>query len=120
MSIVEKKKPVLLLFLAASFAAAIMTHSAVAQAAAQSSSPQPSAAPAYTPESPKVAAGAVDVTQLLQLMDTDKNGKISRKEFMDFMAAEFDRLDTDKSGELDPKELAQSQLTTTRHGGTRR
>jgi Ca2+-binding EF-hand superfamily protein len=44
------------------------------------------------------------------MMDTDKNGKISKKEFMDFMSAEFDRLDEDKSGELDVKELAQSQL----------
>jgi hypothetical protein len=77
------------------------------------------AAPA-TPQSPKVAAGEVDVKQLLLLMDTDKDGKISRKEFMDFMAAEFDRLDTDKSGELDVKELEKSQLTSTRHGGTRR
>jgi hypothetical protein len=74
----------------------------------------------YTPESPKVAAGAVNVTQLVFLMDTDKNGKISKKEFMDFMSAEFDRLDKDKSGQLDVKELQQSRLTTTPHGGTRR
>jgi hypothetical protein len=77
-------------------------------------------APAYGPQSPKVVAGEVDVKQLLLLMDTDKNGKISKKEFMDFMAAEFDRLDTDKSGELDVKELEKSQLTPTHHGGTRR
>ncbi|MGA1981684.1 MAG: hypothetical protein ABSG84_04355 [Acidobacteriaceae bacterium] len=75
---------------------------------------------AYTPQSPPVVAGEVDVKQLLLLMDTDKDGKISRKEFMDFMTAEFDRLDTDKNGELDVKELEKSQLTTTRHGGTRR
>lgn len=43
--------------------------------------------------------------QLLGLMDTDRNGKVSRQEFMDFMAAEFDRLDTNKDGELDAKEL---------------
>jgi Ca2+-binding EF-hand superfamily protein len=58
----------------------------------------------------KVAIGEDEVKQLLLLMDTDKNGKISRQEFMNFMAAEFDRLDKDKSGELDPKELAQSQI----------
>jgi len=90
-------------------------------AAGQASSAQPgNSAPTYTPESPKVAAGAVDVTQLVFLMDTDKNGKISKKEFMDFMSAEFDRLDKDKSGELDVKELQQSRITTTPHGGTRR
>jgi len=58
----------------------------------------------------KEALGESDVKQLLLLMDTDKSGKISKKEYMSFMAAEFDRLDKDKSGELDPKELAQSQL----------
>jgi hypothetical protein len=61
-----------------------------------------------------IALGEDDVKQLLLLMDTDKNGKISKKEFMDFMSAEFDRLDTDKSGELDPKELAQSRIRPSR------
>jgi len=54
--------------------------------------------------------GQDEVAQLVLLMDGDKNGKISRKEFMDFMAAEFDRLDKDKSGELDVSELKQSRL----------
>ena len=54
--------------------------------------------------------GEEEVKQLLLLMDTDKSGKVSRQEYMNFMAAEFDRLDTDKSGELDVKELAKSQL----------
>jgi Ca2+-binding EF-hand superfamily protein len=52
-----------------------------------------------------------NVKQLLLLMDTNKNGRISKKEWMDFMSAEFDRLDTDKSGELDPKELMKSRVT---------
>jgi Ca2+-binding EF-hand superfamily protein len=47
-------------------------------------------------------------------MDTDKNGKISRQEYMSFMSAEFDRLDKDKSGELDVRELAQSQFRASR------
>lgn len=51
-----------------------------------------------------------EVKRLLVLMDTDKNGKISKEEFMKFMEAEFNRLDKDKSGELDPKELTQSQV----------
>lgn len=61
-----------------------------------------------------LALGEDDVKQLVVLMDTDKSGKISRQEFMNFMAAEFDRLDKDKSGELDVKELAQSQLRPAR------
>ena len=44
-------------------------------------------------------------------MDTDKNGKISKDEWMKFMSAEFDRLDLDTSGELDPRELLQSNVS---------
>ncbi|MFZ0861481.1 MAG: hypothetical protein WCA27_05360 [Candidatus Sulfotelmatobacter sp.] len=44
----------------------------------------------------KLALGEPEVKQLLLLMDTDKNGKISKEEWMKFMEAEFDRLDTDK------------------------
>lgn len=61
-----------------------------------------------------IALGEDEVKQLLLLMDTDKSGKISRQEFMNFMAAEFDRLDKDKSGELDVKELTQSQIRASR------
>src|SRR5260370_14694145 len=60
----------------------------------------------------KLAIGEDEVKQLLLLMDTDKNGRVSRQEFMKFMEAEFDRLDKDKSGDLDVKEIAQSQLST--------
>ena len=65
-----------------------------------------------TPKKPpdKIALGLDEVKQLLLLMDTDKNGKISKQEYMSFMEAEFDRLDKDKSGELDPKELGLSKL----------
>jgi CRISPR/Cas system-associated endonuclease Cas3-HD len=62
----------------------------------------------------KLALGEAEVKQLLLLMDTDKNGKISKQEWMKFMEAEFDRLDTSKSGELDIKELTQSKLRVSR------
>lgn len=70
-----------------------------------------------TPDVPKqntVALGEDEVKQLLLLMDTDKNGKISKKEYMAFMEAEFNRLDIDKSGELDVKELTQSRVRPSR------
>lgn len=70
-----------------------------------------------TPDNKKpdtVALGEDEVKQLLLLMDTDKNGKISKKEFMSFMEAEFNRLDKDKSGELDPKELTESRMRASR------
>jgi Ca2+-binding EF-hand superfamily protein len=49
--------------------------------------------------------GLSPLAQLLQLMDTDKNGKVSRDEFLKFMQAEFDYADTNKDGQLDPAEL---------------
>jgi len=55
-----------------------------------------------------------NVKELLLLMDTDKNGKISKQEWMRFMEAEFDTLDTDKKGELDQKELLQSTVSVKR------
>jgi hypothetical protein len=70
-----------------------------------------------TPDAKKqnsVTLGEDEVKQLLALMDTDKNGKISKAEFMKFMEAEFDRLDKDKSGELDAKELTQSLIRPSR------
>lgn len=63
----------------------------------------------------KKMLGQEQVEELLLLMDTDKNGKISKDEWMKFMAAEFDRLDTNKDGELDVTEIAQSRLRATRH-----
>ncbi|MGO9995122.1 MAG: EF-hand domain-containing protein [Steroidobacteraceae bacterium] len=62
---------------------------------------QPNSADSAT----KLKIGLSQTAQLLQLMDTDKNGKVSKQEFMRFMEAEFDFADTDKNGELDPNEL---------------
>lgn len=52
-----------------------------------------------------VEAGLPATKQLLVLMDTDRNGVVSKEEFMHFMSDEFDRLDTNKDGVLDIKEL---------------
>jgi hypothetical protein len=51
-----------------------------------------------------------EVAQLLRLIDVNKTGKITKQEWMDFMATEFDRLDTNKSGVLDSAELSRSRL----------
>jgi hypothetical protein len=54
-----------------------------------------------------VAKGEPEVRQLLPLMEQDSEGKVSKQEFMKFMAAEFDRLDKKNDGKLDVKELTQ-------------
>jgi Ca2+-binding EF-hand superfamily protein len=56
------------------------------------------------------ALGEDEVRQLLLLMDSDKDGKVSKHEWMSYMEAEFDRLDKAKNGQLDVKELRQSSL----------
>jgi hypothetical protein len=58
-----------------------------------------------------VALGHDKAVELLLVMDTDKNGKVSKQAWMKFMEAEFDRLDQDKKGELDPRELQRSNLS---------
>ena len=75
-----------------------------------------SAAQAADKPKDKVALGEADVKQLLLLMDADKNGKISKDEYMRYMQAEFERLDKDKNGELDVKELTQSEFRVTHSG----
>jgi EF hand domain-containing protein len=51
-----------------------------------------------------------EVRKLLALIDTDKNGKITKQEWMKFMEAEFERLDKDHSGDLDAKDLEESRV----------
>jgi len=61
---------------------------------------------AETPgEAQKLTTGLPPIVQLLQLMDTDQNGKVSKEEFMHFMEAEFDFADKNHDGQLDPIEL---------------
>jgi len=51
------------------------------------------------------AAATHDVRQLVQLMDKDGNGAVSKQEFIEFMSQTFDRLDVDRSGQLEHEEL---------------
>jgi len=51
------------------------------------------------------AATLADVRQLVRLMDTDLNGKVSKDEFLQFMSQTFDRLDVNQSGQLEREEL---------------
>ncbi len=59
----------------------------------------------------KLALADVNVKELLLLMDADKNGKISKKEWMSFMEAEFNKLDRNGDGELDQEELQVARIS---------
>ena len=85
-----------------------MLRTAVALLAVAFAVASSSAALAYSKRTRAIAN--TDVRQLMRLMDTDKNGSISKDEFMQFMAQKFDRLDADKSGQLEAKELSGSSL----------
>jgi EF-hand domain pair len=87
--------------------------------------PQQNAAPANTaaqssgvllPPPQYIAAGENNAKQLLLLMDTDKNGKVSKAEFMAYMEAEFDRLDVNHDGQLDVKELTAPKVRSVAGG----
>lgn len=57
---------------------------------------------------PHVDPAIKQTVQLLVMMETDPNGKVSKAEFMKFMEAQFDKLDKNKDGELDVKEFTQT------------
>lgn len=65
----------------------------------------------------KLAIGETEVRQLLLLMNTDQNGKVSKQEYMKFMEAEFNRLDKEKTGALDVRALNQTNLSASRFAG---
>lgn len=106
--------------LAIAAVACAISVGAVVKSALASGQVAPSATPAFTPQSQPVAAGEYEAKKLLVLMDADKSGTVSKKEFMDFMEAEFDRLDTNHDGVLDVKELEQSQLMQAHRGSGHR
>jgi Ca2+-binding EF-hand superfamily protein len=91
------------------FTAMVATGGVLANAAAQKASvPKPQ---------DKLALGQEEVKKLLLIMEPNKNGRISKQEYMRFMEAEFERLDKDKNGELDVKKLTQSGVTASRFVG---
>jgi hypothetical protein len=46
-----------------------------------------------------------DVAAVLKMMDADKNGVVSKDEFLNYMSRVFDRLDVNKNTQLEPGEL---------------
>jgi len=65
----------------------------------------------------KLALAEDHVKQVLLLMESDKQGKISKQQYMKFMEAEFERLDKGNKGELDVQELTRPTVTASRSVG---
>ena len=91
-------------------AMAIAALFATAANAGNGVTPEPTPVPAAAGQGKSAAAGDAATKQLLLLMDTDKDGMVSKQEFMAYMDAEFDRLDQNKDGKLDVKELTQLHM----------
>jgi hypothetical protein len=96
------RKTIMLVAVATALAVGGGPRGAGAADAPGSAMPTPAAA---AKTNRKLDAGLPAIQRLLQLMDTDANGKISKDEFMRFMEAEFDKADVNHDNELDPKEL---------------
>jgi hypothetical protein len=82
------------------------TMPAQAQRAGSSVGSRLHATAGYVASKRALAAGQGSIRQLLRLMDTDKNGVVSKEEFLQFMSEEFDRLDADRNEQLERRELA--------------
>lgn len=68
--------------------------------------------PASSPHiSNKQAIAEENTKEILLLMDTNKDGQISKQEWMNFMSAEFDRLDTDHNEYINQQELMKSRIS---------
>jgi hypothetical protein len=58
----------------------------------------------------QLEAGDTRAERLLFRLGKDRDGGISKQEFLNYMDAEFDRLDTNKDGKLDANELQQLRV----------
>ena len=73
---------------------------------------------AWAVDDKNVVSAEPQVRKLLQMMDTDANGKVSKQEFMNFMEAEFKKLDVNMDGELDVEELGHLRYSSKHPGGS--
>jgi hypothetical protein len=89
---------------------------ALRAASPQQDASQTSAQQTPLPPPQYLEAGEAHAKQLLLLMDTDKNGKVSKAEFMAYMEAEFERLDVNHDGQLDVKELTKPKMRSVAGG----
>jgi hypothetical protein len=66
---------------------------------------RPHSPAAFSASDRALAAGEEWTGRLLRLMDEDKNGVVSKEEFLRFMSKEFDRLDVNRDDQLERREI---------------
>lgn len=84
----------------------LMTLMLMAAAPAFSQSPYPSAAP----EGGDTMASMFWTEARMKSMDKNKDGMVSRQEFMDYMGAQFNMMDTKKDGMLTKAEFMDKKM----------
>jgi hypothetical protein len=83
---------------------------AEAQGAGSSASSRAHSTPGYAARRRTNATAEAEVQRLLRLMDKDKNGAVSKDEFMEYMSQTFDRLDVNRSGQIERNELSKAEF----------
>jgi len=66
--------------------------------------------PSAEPKTSAPVAVARYTQAIVDRMDTDKSGEVSKEEFMDFMSKEFDRLDVNHDGKLQKNEILNKEI----------
>jgi hypothetical protein len=66
---------------------------------------RPHSPTAFSASDRALTAGEEWTGRLLGLMDEDKNGVVSKEEFLRFMSKEFDRLDANRNDQLEHREI---------------
>ncbi len=90
---------------------------AAAPAASQSNQPMPSLkTPSAAPEGntlPRGNMGEMFWTEpRMKMMDTNRDGMVSRQEYMDYMGGQYDRMDGPKKGMLTREQFMDRKMST--------
>jgi hypothetical protein len=102
------KKILISIAVAMLFAAPALAHAANGDAV--------NAADGATGDQARSEAVARYTQEIINRMDADSNGEVSKEEFMAFMSKEFDRLDVNHDGKLMQNEILNKGILSIRTG----
>jgi Ca2+-binding EF-hand superfamily protein len=88
----------------------LAANPAQAQRAKSSAASRAHSTAAQDAVKPTNATAQAQIRQLLLLMDKDKNGAVSKDEFMEYMSQTFDRVDVNKNSQLEHDNLSNARF----------